>query len=429
MGRQGISPELKVIYEISEFMSIGSGIDELSRLLVEKVSSIMSVGNCSLMLLNESLPGPGELVIKSAKGLAENIIKNTRVKVGENISGWVAKEKKALLIEDIDKDERFRAYRKERYMTKSLLSVPLKIKDRVIGVLNVNNKLGGGIFTEDDLKLLTILADQVAIAIENARLYEELKFSQEGMAKDHKEMGRMIEEMKKMEKMKDEFVSIVSHELRTPLTSMKEAVSLLVDEIPGKINDDQREFLLLIKHDTERLARLLNDILDISRIEAGKLQMKMEELDIKEVIRHCIGSMSPMAGVKEIRLVNEAPHGFPAISADRIKMEQILTNLLSNAIKFSPNKGEVRVAAKDGDGHITISVIDNGIGIHEKDMDMDRIFQKFYQSDSSTTRRAEGTGLGLSIVKGLVDAHGGRIWVESKYGEGSKFHFTLPKKK
>ena len=419
-----ISSELKVLYDISEFMSVGLNIDELSRQIVEKISFIMNVGNCSLMLLDEAAK---ELVIKSAKGLSKDIIKNTRLRIGENISGWVVQNKAPLLIEDIDKDERFRVYRKERYMTRSLLSVPLKIKDSVLGVLNVNNKLSGGVFTQDDLKMLTIVALQVAIAIDNARLYEELKFSQEGLAKNHKEMGRLLEDMKKMEKMKDEFISIVSHELRTPLTSIKEAVSLLVDEIPGKINDDQKEFLLLIKHDTERLARLLNDILDISRIEAGKLQMKTEELDIREVIRHCVGSMNPMAGVKGIRLLNEVNHDLSMIDADRIKIEQILTNLLSNAIKFSPNKGEIRVVAKDGDGYITISVIDNGIGIPEKDFE--KIFHKFYQSDSSTTRRAEGTGLGLSIVKGLVEVHGGRIWVESKAGEGSAFHFTLPKKR
>ncbi len=418
-----ISSELKVLYDISEFMSVGLNIDELSTQIVEKISSIMNVGNCSLMLLDEA---EKELVIKSAKGLSKDIIKNTRLRIGENISGWVVQNKAPLLIEDIDKDERFRVYRKERYMTMSLLSVPLKIKDSVLGVLNVNNKLNGGVFTQDDLEMLTIVALQVAIAIDNARLYEELKFSQEGLAKNHKEMGRLLEDMKKMEKMKDEFISIVSHELRTPLTSIKEAVSLLVDEIPGKISDDQREFLLLIKHDTERLARLLNDILDISRIEAGKLQMKMEELDIREVIRHCVGSMNPMANVKGIKLLNEVNHDLSMIDADRIKIEQILTNLLSNAIKFSPNKGEIRVVVKDGDGYITISVIDNGIGIPEKDLE--KIFDKFYQSDSSTTRRAEGTGLGLSIVKGLVEVHGGRIWVESKEGEGSAFHFTLPKK-
>ena len=173
MAQPDISSELKVLCDISEFMSVGLNIDELSRQIVEKISSIMNVGNCSLMLLNDT--APGELVIKNARGLSEDIIKNTRLRIGENISGWVVKNKAPLLIEDIDKDERFRVYRKERYMTRSLLSVPLKIKDSVLGVLNVNNKLNGGVFTQDDLKMLTIVALQVAIAIDNARLYEELK--------------------------------------------------------------------------------------------------------------------------------------------------------------------------------------------------------------------------------------------------------------
>ena len=285
--------------------------------------------------------------------------------------------------------------------------------------------ISGGTFNEDDLRLLTILADQAAIAIENAKLYRKLSRTKRILSRNEKKMKQMVKDMKKMDKMKDEFISIVSHELRTPLTSVKEAVSLLLDEIPGQINDDQREFLNLAMHDTTRLNRLLNDILNLSRMEAGKLQMYWESSDIKEVVNHALNSMRPMSLTKEIELLEEAADGLEPIVLDKDKVEQILINLVSNAIKFSPNKGQITIKVDNDGNYYKVSVIDSGIGMPPEELP--HIFNKFRQIDSSSTRKVGGSGLGLSIVKGLVQAHKGNVWVESKVGKGTTFFFTLAK--
>ena len=414
--------ELDALLEISEVMILTEDLKTLFDLVIDKICRIMGIELCSLMLVDAKKQ---EMTIESARGLPEHIVKKARLKIGENIAGWVVKSKEPLLIPNVAQDTRFQVRNGDKYVNSSLLSVPLKIRGKVIGVLNVNNKVSGGTFNEDDLRLLTILADQAAIAIENARLYRKLSRAKRILSRNEKKMKQMVKDMKKMDKMKDEFISIVSHELRTPLTSVKEAVSLLLDEIPGQINDDQREFLNLAMHDTSRLNRLLNDILNLSRMEAGKLQMYWESSDIKEVVNHALNSMRPMSLTKEIELLEEAADGLEPIVLDKDKVEQILINLVSNAIKFSPNKGQIKIKVGNDGDYYKISVIDSGIGMPPEELP--HIFNKFRQIDSSSTRKVGGSGLGLSIVKGLVQAHKGNVWVESKVGKGTTFFFTLAK--
>lgn len=421
-NKPALNIELDSLLEISEVMILTEDLNNLFDLIIDKICRIMGIKLCSLMVVDVKKQ---EMTIESARGLPEDIVKKARLKIGENIAGWVVQSKQPLLIPDVARDSRFQLRDGDKYDNPSLLSVPLKIRDKVIGVLNVNNKASGDVFNKDDLRLLTILADQAAIAIENARLYQKLIRTKRTLSRNEKKMKQMVKDMKKMDKMKDEFISIVSHELRTPLTSVKEAVSLLLDEIPGKINDDQREFLNLAMHDTSRLNRLLNDILNLSRMEAGKLQMYWEVSDIKEVVDHALNSMRPMSLTKEIELLEEAAPGLGPIVLDKDKVEQILINLVSNAIKFSPNKGRITVKVDNDVDCYKISVIDSGIGMPPEELP--RIFDKFRQIDSSSTRKVGGSGLGLSIVKGLVEAHKGQVWVESKAGKGTVFFFTLAK--
>ncbi len=246
------------------------------------------------------------------------------------------------------------------------------------------------------------------------------------------ELERANQELRKIDEIKSEFVSVASHELRTPLAAIKNAVQLMLQGRTGEINENQTKFLSMAERNINRLTGILNSLLDLSRIESGKIEMKFEELDLRGSIEFILSSLKPQADGRSIRLNMEIPEKLPSIYGDREKVEQILTNLLGNAIKFTPEEGEISVSAKpfENEGNmdvVAISVKDSGIGIPEDQLE--RIFEKFHQVEDSLRRSIAGTGLGLAITKGLVEAHHGRIWVESEIGKGSTFTFTLPMSK
>jgi len=241
------------------------------------------------------------------------------------------------------------------------------------------------------------------------------------------DLERANREWQRVHEIKSEFISVASHELRTPLAAIKNAVQLILKGKTGEINEDQAKFLSIAERNINRLTEILNNLLDLSRIESGKVGMKSEELDLRDPIEFVLSALKPQADGKSIKLQMEVPEELPAVYGDREKVEQILTNLAQNAIKFTPEGGEVSISAKPFAGEekmVAISVRDSGIGIAEDQQG--KIFEKFYQVNGSLHRSAGGTGLGLAITKGLVDAHQGTIWVESEVGKGSTFTFTLP---
>jgi len=241
------------------------------------------------------------------------------------------------------------------------------------------------------------------------------------------ELERANQELKRIDEMKSEFVSVASHELRTPLAAIKNAVQLILNGKTGEINENQVKFLSMADRNINRLKDILNDLLDLSRIESGKIGMKFEELNLRAPIEFVLSSLKPQAEGKSVQLRMEVPQELPSVYGDREKVERILTNLLGNAIKFTPERGEIVVSAKpfDSQGNmVALSVRDLGIGIPEDQLD--KIFEKFHQVEGSLHRSVGGTGLGLAITKGLVEAHQGKIWVESEVGKGSTFTCTLP---
>lgn len=230
---------------------------------------------------------------------------------------------------------------------------------------------------------------------------------------------------KKIEQMKNEFVSTVSHELRTPLTSIKGYVDLILEGDAGKINKTQREFLQIVKQNNDRLVALINDLLDISRIESGRIHLKIEPNNMKDIVMGAIHTLRALIENKKMDLVVEIPEGLPLVAADRDRIGQVVINFLSNAVKYTPPGGKVVAKlTRRRDGELITSVEDNGIGISEEDQE--QLFSKFFRVDSSLTREIGGSGLGLSICKTIVELHGGKIWVESEVGKGSTFSFSLP---
>jgi len=240
--------------------------------------------------------------------------------------------------------------------------------------------------------------------------------------------GLEITERKQIERMKDEFVSIASHELRTPVTSIKGFLELLLSDKPLALNEEQSRFLDAVRRNTDRLEKLISDLLDISRLESGMVIIEPSVFDFKEAVVNLVDEMQ--SELEDYDLEIKAPE-YPSavvVEADKDRILQVMTNLLSNAVKYSPPGSGIGIRI-DGvsDGLLKISVEDQGPGIAE--LDIDNLVQKFFRVDNSTTRSAAGTGLGLAISKALVELHGGNIWVESKVGQGSTFSFTIPKER
>jgi len=245
-------------------------------------------------------------------------------------------------------------------------------------------------------------------------------------------LERTNQELRKIDSMKSEFVSVASHELRTPLTVIKNAVQLILSGKTGEINAHQEKFLSMAERNINRLIHILNDLLNLSKIESGKIELKFENVALEEIIESAASSLRLHADVKAIRIEVEIPKPLPEVYGDKEQIEQVLTNLVGNAVKFTPDGGRILISAlplsqdqKDVHGDvIAVSVKDSGIGIPPEHLNA--VFNKFHQVEGSIDRSGGGTGLGLTITKGLVEAHRGKIWVESEVGKGSTFTFTLP---
>jgi nitrogen-specific signal transduction histidine kinase len=255
----------------------------------------------------------------------------------------------------------------------------------------------------------------------------ERKQAMERLREYATELERANQELRRIDEIKSEFVSIASHELRTPLAAIKNAVQLILKGKTGEINENQAKFLLMAERNIDRLTSLLNNLLDLSRIESGKVLLNFEEIGLRDTIEFTLSSFKPQADTRSIKLRMDVPAEIPSVYADHEKLEQILTNLIGNAIKFTPEGGEISVSARpfhENKNMVAVSVKDSGVGIPEDELE--KVFEKFHQVEGSLTRTVAGTGLGLAITKGLVEVSHGSIWVESEIGKGSTFTFTLP---
>ena len=237
--------------------------------------------------------------------------------------------------------------------------------------------------------------------------------------------GLEITERKRIERMMDDFVTIASHELRTPVTSIKGFLELLLSDKSLPLNEEQQSFLDAVARNTNRLEKLVNDLLDISRLESGMVTIQPSVFDFKGVIDQVVDEMQPELEGYHLEINNLEHPSAVVVEADRDRILQVMTNLLSNAVKYAPAGSDIGIRIDgNGDQLVKVSVEDSGPGISV--LDIENVFQKFYRVDNSTTRSAAGTGLGLAISKALVELHGGKIWVESELGQGSTFSFTIP---
>ena len=291
---------------------------------------------------------------------------------------------------------------------RALLIIPLLGRDQIVGALVVRRKQPGE-FPKSTVDLLETFADQSVLAIQNARLFHEI---------DEKS-----QELAEASKHKSQFLANMSHELRTPLNAILGYTELILDNIYGEMPEKARVVLERLQGNGRHLLGLINDVLDLSKIEAGQLTLSLDDYSLSDVVHGVVSAVELLAAEKRLAFKAEVAPRLPTGRGDGRRLSQVLLNLVGNAIKFT-DKGEVAIRASTTNGAFTVAVCDTGPGIVPADQA--KIFEEFQQADSSITREKGGTGLGLSIAKRIIEMHGGRIWVESEPGKGSIFYFTLP---
>lgn len=363
--------------------------------------------------------------LKSLKSYMDNIVKSMT-------NGVIVLDNREKLRVFNKKSEELLGIDYKKLLGKSINKSKLSenfIKELLI--LKNRTKRGEKIVDREFLYKSEIIPEGLPIGIStNLLKEEEIELGIIYVLRDLRE-SKELKELKRVDKLKDEFLSMVSHELRTPLTSIKAYTETLLfmvedaEEGTERDLDSEKDFLNIINEESERLSRLINDVLDLSKIEAGKMTFILEEIDANILINRATKNMTGFAESKKIKLKSVIDENLPLALIDKDRTMQVLSNLINNSLKFTQDGGEVDVISKIHDeDFLRISIKDTGVGIKKEDLK--KVFEKFKQSENILTRESGGTGLGLPICKNIVEYYGGELWVESEFGKGSEFIFTIP---
>jgi|GEM_PF-1089766 len=327
-------------------------------------------------------------------------------------------------------------YSREKFLSLNLKEIeapgdPEGIVSRIAEIVRTGNSVFEARLRRSDGSSVNVEVSINFFNFEGGRFYAflrditERKQAEEALKHSYEELEKKNKRLKELDQLKDNFISTVSHELRTPLAIIKQFSGIISDEIPGKLTEDQKQYIDIIKNGTDRLVRLINDLLDISKIESGSVVLKRTLVEMGRMTHNVVFALQPQAAQKHIELRTVLHEPLTAVYFDSEKIVQVLTNLIGNAIKFTPENGQITVEITEKEKEMEFSVTDTGPGISPENMS--KVFKRFQQFDRIAGSGPKGTGLGLAISKQLVEMHGGRIWVESKAGTGSRFVFTLPK--
>ncbi len=319
------------------------------------------------------------------------------------------------------------------FESEHFIFVPITTQSGPLGFIFVGNRLNAPAVTQGDEELISLLAGHIGQVVENAQLFEKVfRSSQEleiKVKERTKQLASALSKVEEINRRKNEFISAVSHELRTPLTSIKGYAAILIAGKIGAIPEAVKERLAKINNHSDNLVSLINNLLDIARIESGHQEMKFASYTPKHIIDNVADLLTPQITAKEINLQVQLPSEASSLYIDLSQAERVLINLLSNAIKFTPKGGTITIGASPiiENGFVTLNVTDTGIGIPPDDLT--KLFSEFFRVDNEINQHVKGTGLGLVLAKNIVQAHGGKIWVKSEVNVGTSFYFTLPSTK
>lgn len=434
--------ELMTLNHIGQLVNSSLDLQATLRVVTESTTALLDVAAASVVLFDQEA---NDLWFAAASGQAADFVLGKRLALGQGILGWVVAHGEPLLIADAKQDNRHFADfdQKSGFTASSILCVPLLAKAKTIGAIETMNKRTGP-FNEEDLRLLTMLANPAAAAIENSRLYEQAQQEiherlriEADLQSERALLAQRVEErtadltatnleLARAVRLKDEFLASMSHELRTPLNTILGMSEALQEGVYGELNSKQNSSLQYVEESGRHLLSLINDILDLSKVEAGKLEIDLGPVAVESVCQASLNFVKRDAQKKRLQINFQHEEAIKVIWADERRLKQILVNLLSNAVKFTPEGGKIglEVLGDAAAETITFTVWDTGIGIAHTDRE--RLFKPFVQLDSRLSRQYTGTGLGLSLVHRMVQLHQGGIVVESELGQGSRFSVTLP---
>lgn len=395
--------ELEILYEVGERITATLSLDEMLQIIVDYAAQLVNADRSLVVLLNTERE---KLVDIVGHGYSQAQLQaHTFEELQSGITGWVIQEKIPTFTNDLQKDPRQQGLALQsvrRSGDQSAAIAPLLIEEQVLGTLTLINGPAKPAFTSADLNLVTMLASLAAASIQKAQLYQAAQ---------------------EADRLKSAFLASMSHELRTPLNSIIGFTGILLQGLVGDLNEEQHKQLGMVMNSARHLLALINDVLDISKIEAGGLDLAEERFDMRQAIERVAQAISPLVDRKGLELIVEVAPEVGPFMGDQRRVEQILINLANNAIKFT-DEGYVRIKSEIVGGQLVTQVTDTGIGIRPEDVR--KLFKPFRQIDTGIARMHEGTGLGLAICDRLVTMMNGKIWVESQWGEGSTFTFTLP---
>jgi len=401
--------ELEAVSDVATSVSSNLQVDELLANVVNLTKERFSLYHSQVYLIDNNLE---YLVLAAGAGVAGEMMRQHGHRIAINhphsLVARAARTRTSVISNDVTQADDFLP-NPLLPETHSEMVIPLLIGDSLVGVLDVQSEIINH-FDQQDIQVKTMLAAQIAVAVQNANLYQS--------------QVEAVEQLREVDRLKSEFLASMSHELRTPLNSIIGYSQLMIDGVDGEMNGEAVEDLQAIHSSGHHLLSIINDILDLAKIEAGRMEMDLSVVELAPIAEEVHRMTSILLQGKPVQMTVDVARDLPKIWGDSLRIRQVLYNLVSNAIKFTVN-GEVRIRAAIADEKdmLQISVSDTGTGIPSDHLE--QVFSKFHQVDNTATRKVGGTGLGLTITRYLVDMHGGKIWVESEMGKGSTFHFTL----
>ncbi len=405
--QERLASELETVAQVSTAASTILEVDELLQSVVDLAKSSFGLYHAHIYLTSET---GKKLLLKAGAGNIGRLmsLEGREINIDDDsIVARAARTHKGVLENNVRRIVDFMPH-PLLPETRSEMALPMLVGGKLIGVLDLQSD-EEDYFTQEDLNVQTTLAAQIAVAVENANQYA---IQVQTSAK-----------LREVDVLKSEFLASMSHELRTPLNSIIGFADVLLEGLDGDLNERMEEDVRLIRESGNHLRGLIGDILDMSKIEAGRMDLRYEEVDITQLANDVVATAAPLAQEKKLFLHLDIDDDVRSVMADRTRVRQVMWNILGNAIKFT-EKGSVTISVQAQPNHVLCSIRDTGIGIKEENIDT--VFEQFRQIDGGLNRAAGGTGLGMPITKKLVELHGGDIWIESVYGQGSTFLFTIP---